>query len=129
MYVCQVSLKAEYIYLFIYLYSGLQFGDSFGIDAWNISTGTYQPFLPFSRYGKLLQMEASDHVTIINYVSLSCNAIKVEFIYLLSIYSFLKFLLLFQSPLMSGYVLLCPVFRCQRMVSRWHCSSHFVTLT
>ena len=37
----------------------LQYVDSFGIDVWNASSGSCVPFLPFGRYGKLLQMEAS----------------------------------------------------------------------
>jgi len=36
---------------------GLQYVDSFGIDIWNASSGISIPFLPFGRYGKLLQME------------------------------------------------------------------------
>jgi len=38
---------------------GLQYVDSFGIDIWNASSGKITPFLPFGRYGKLLQMEVS----------------------------------------------------------------------
>jgi len=37
----------------------LQYVDSFGIDIWNASSGKSFPFLPFGRYGKLLQMEVS----------------------------------------------------------------------
>ena len=38
---------------------GYQYLDSFGIDMWNVGTGNCEPFLPFNRYGKLLQMEVS----------------------------------------------------------------------
>jgi len=37
----------------------LQYVDSFGIDIWNASCGKSITFLPFGRYGKLLQMEVS----------------------------------------------------------------------
>jgi len=37
----------------------LQFVDSFGIDVWNASSGKSIRYLPFGRYGKLLQMEVS----------------------------------------------------------------------
>jgi len=32
---------------------------SFGVDVWNISTGTCYPVLPFDKYGRLLQMAVS----------------------------------------------------------------------
>jgi len=38
---------------------GLQYVDSFGIDVWNASSGKSVCFLPFGRYGKLLQMDVS----------------------------------------------------------------------
>jgi len=41
---------------------GLRYVDSFGIDIWNASSGKSIPFLPFGRYGKLLQMEVSQHL-------------------------------------------------------------------
>ena len=36
---------------------GYKFLDCFGIDIWNISTGSCQCYLPFGQYGQLLQME------------------------------------------------------------------------
>ena len=33
--------------------------DSFGVDVWNISTGTCYPVLPFDKYGRLLQLAVS----------------------------------------------------------------------
>lgn len=38
---------------------GYQYLDSFGIDMWNLGTGNCESFLPFNRYGKLLQIEVS----------------------------------------------------------------------
>ena len=44
--------------VFVKTYSkALQYVDSFGIDIWNASSGKNVSFLPFGRYGKLLQME------------------------------------------------------------------------
>jgi len=32
---------------------------SFGVDVWNVSTGTCVPVLPFDKYGRLLQLAVS----------------------------------------------------------------------
>lgn len=41
---------------------GYQYVDIFGIDIWNVSTGSTATFLPVGRYGKLIQMEVSNVV-------------------------------------------------------------------
>ena len=38
---------------------GYKYMGSFGVDVWNVATGTCQEFLPFGKYGKLIQMEVS----------------------------------------------------------------------
>ena len=38
---------------------GYKYHNYFGVDVWNLNTGHSQPFLPFSQYGQLLQMEVS----------------------------------------------------------------------
>ena len=40
---------------------GYKFLDCFGIDIWNISTGSCQCYLPFGQYGQLLQMEVKSY--------------------------------------------------------------------
>ena len=32
---------------------------SFGVDVWNVATGTCRPVMPFDKYGRLLQLAAS----------------------------------------------------------------------
>ena len=39
--------------------NGYQFIEYFGIDAWNLSTNQRSTFLPFNKYGQLVQMRAS----------------------------------------------------------------------
>lgn len=44
--------------IFVKNYSkGYQHVDSFGLDIWNMNTGSNVTFLPLARYGKLIQME------------------------------------------------------------------------
>ena len=40
-------------------HKGLKYINTFGIDVWNVATGTYRELLPFDKYGKLNQMEVS----------------------------------------------------------------------
>jgi len=38
---------------------------SFGVDVWNVSTGTCRPVLPFDKYGRLLQLAVSPSATML----------------------------------------------------------------
>ena len=39
--------------------SGYKFFDRFGVDVWNVSTGTSSNLIPFSKYGRLIEMKCS----------------------------------------------------------------------
>lgn len=42
---------------------GFKFMDFFSIDVWNVTTGSCRVFLPFAKYGRLMQMEVSNDGT------------------------------------------------------------------
>ena len=46
------------VWVLVFYISGMQFPIP-GIDAWNLSTNQRSTFLPFNKYGKLVQMRAS----------------------------------------------------------------------
>ena len=61
-----IACVPRYRLVFVKKYYGLTSGrgykylDSFGIDVWNLHTGKCETYLPFERYGQLLQMETSE---------------------------------------------------------------------
>lgn len=59
---------------------GYKYIDSFGIDVWNLSTGTCQAFLPFHKYGKLLCMTVSADG---EQMALLLNAISIWYVIVL----------------------------------------------
>jgi len=61
-----VATAADVRLVFVKNYFGLassnrsyRYVGSFGVDVWNISTGTCYPVLPFDKYGRLLQLAVS----------------------------------------------------------------------
>ena len=63
---------------------GYKFIDYFGIDAWNISTGSWRTCLPFGKYGRLYKMEVS---TDGNLMALLLNAICQWYVVILNLYT------------------------------------------
>ncbi len=55
------QLKLAYLKTYRCLNSkrGYQFLDYFGLDVWNLSTNNWQHYLPFGKYGQLIQLHAS----------------------------------------------------------------------
>ena len=52
---------------------GYKYFDRFAIDVWNVSTGNWQTFLPFNRYGRLLEMKCSPRG---NYLALLLSSLS-----------------------------------------------------
>lgn len=62
--------------------SGYKFFDRFGIDVWNVSTGSCINFIPFSKYGRLIEMKCSHDG---KFLALLLNTLSQWYITILSV--------------------------------------------
>lgn len=56
---------------------------SFGVDVWNVSTGTCRPVLPFDKYGRLLQLDVSPNASTL--ALLLVNAATTSYVIVLDV--------------------------------------------
>jgi len=55
---------------------------SFGVDVWNVSTGTCLPVLPFDKYGRLLQLAVSPDASVLALLLVNAATSRLEvFVY------------------------------------------------